>query len=630
VQAAKASMGVEEAAGAPRTQILNGVSAVFPPCMTGILGPSGCGKTSLLDIIAGRKTLGSVSGTVCVNGHSLDMEQRKQCIGYVTQEDVLQASATVWEVLAFHAAMRMPNSSTPQERALAVDATLETLRLSHRANTRIGSTDHKGVSGGEKRRVSIGIQLLAGCRAIVLDEPLSGLDSSSALLVLEALDRLVAERTHCVIMTVHQPSSRLLNKFSKILLLAPHGHLVYAGPRSSCIDHFESIGLPALPIGYSPAEYLLDVVTPSTGGPRELPSHRNAGELESGVASKNAAESSPRGPRLSQKSLEDREKTLKKRFDVSDLKTKSETRMKMLETSAGASSDVALPMVDEEERVGPCMQFFILLQRSCVNIFRVPALFFANIMVAFVVGLFIAGLFHNMATDLQGLISRSGLFFFALSFYMLSTITGLGTWQEARLLYLHERSSGAYHPTPYFLASTLSDILINRCVPVLIFACTMYWPANLRWHPVAMINFGAVLLLSSLCSSAIMACVALAFRRLPTAQLVGSMLCMCWMLLAGALLNAQTLGPLKWMLFLSPLSYAFDLLMINEFGRGAVFQINPRGLKVSVLFTGDQVLDQFVITEDDFAPQAMRLGAITVFALLLSYVLQRFFLKERR
>jgi len=199
-----------------------------------------------------------------------------------------------------------------------------------------------------------------------------------------------------------------------------------------------------------------------------------------------------------------------------------------------------------------------------------------------------------------------------------------------RLLYLHEKTSGAYGPTPYFLATFICDTMLNRFIPVLCFTLAIYWPSNLRWHPVAMLNFGCVVMLSSTCSAAIMSCIALIFRRLPTAQLVGSMLCMCWMLLAGALLNPGTLGELRWLLKFSPLNYAFDMLMINEFGRGAVFSINPRGLDVKVIFTGTQILDQFYVTEDDFHPQLVGLLVITSCALFVSYVLLRFFLKERR
>ena len=450
VQKAAKNLGVDmNALNAPRAQILDGVSNVFGPTLTGILGPSGCGKTSFLDILAGRKTLGTVSGDVFLNGRSLDMEERRRCIGYVTQEDVLQGSATAWEVLAFHAALRMPVGTTAIERSRAVDSMLDTLRLSHRADMRVGSSDHKGLSGGEKRRISIGIQLLAGCRVIVLDEPLSGLDSSSALLVLDALERLVANRNHSVIMTIHQPSSRLLNKFGHIMLLSPHGHLAYAGPRASCVDHFVSIGLQKLPMGYSPAEYLLDVVTPDASrGSVSSPSDVEKGKQDVTEAKNDDDEhASPRSG-LSRERLERREMRLENLFKKSDRYKKAEAKMRELEDKYknrdSSSTDEVLLSLTLKDRVSASFQFAVILQREVINSLRVPTLFLANAGISLSVGLFCAAVFHSMQTDLNGLISRSGLFFFAISYYMLSTITGLGLFQEARLLYLHEKTSGAY------------------------------------------------------------------------------------------------------------------------------------------------------------------------------------------
>ena len=419
VQKAAKNLGVDiNSINAPRAQILDGVSNVFGPTLTGILGPSGCGKTSFLDIIAGRKTLGTVSGDVYLNGRSLNVEERRRCIGYVTQEDVLQGSATAWEVLAFHAALRMPVGTTAIERSHAVDSMLETLRLSHRADMRVGSSDHKGLSGGEKRRVSIGIQLLAGCRVIVLDEPLSGLDSSSALLVLDALERLVANRNHAVIMTVHQPSSRLLNKFGHIMLLSPHGRLAYAGPRSSCVDHFVSIGLPKLPMGYSPAEYLLDVVTPdSNRGSVSSPSDVEKGDSKT----QDDRHESPRG--LSRERLERREMRLESLFKKSERFKKSEKKMRDLEdkykNDSSSSTDEVLLSLTSKDKVNATFQFAVILQREVVNSLRVPTLFLANVGISLGVGLFCAALFHSMQTDLDGLISRSGLFFFAISYVCL-------------------------------------------------------------------------------------------------------------------------------------------------------------------------------------------------------------------
>jgi len=213
---------------------------------------------------------------------------------------------------------------------------------------------------------------------------------------------------------------------------------------------------------------------------------------------------------------------------------------------------------------------------------------------------------------------------------MLGTLVAFGLWQEERLLYLHERSSGAYGPTPYFLANMLVDTALLRLVPVCVFSVILYWSAGLKWHPEAIVYFGVTLFLSSTCSAAPMACIATLVRRLPTAQLIGSMFAMCAMLLAGMLLNAGTLDKLKWLLKLSPLSYGFTILVINEFGRIKLYSIKPHGMDVDTALSGEQILDQFYIKKGDLNGAFVGLGIYTAVALILSYMLQRFYLKEKR
>eukprot|EP00939_MAST-03C_sp_MAST-3C-sp1_P000902 g902.t1 len=605
--------------GSRRTKILNSVTAAFGPAMNAIMGPSGCGKTSLLDIVAGRKTLGTIQGSVHINGKAVCVNLRKQCIGYVTQEDVLQASSTTRETLAFHAALRMPRCTTLRERALAVESMLKTLKLTKRADTRIGSVDHKGLSGGEKRRVSIGCALLGGTKTLVLDEPLSGLDSSSALTVLETLEKLVANRAHSVIMTVHQPSSRLFSKFHSVMLLSCRGRMVYSGSRRGCMEHFIKIGLPRPPSDYSVAEYLLDVVNPVTSTKMATLNGVDPLQLETGERNNDANVARTRAR------LERREKCLAKQFEMSSLYASIEALISSLESRASGAAirgaiepdgdengiggdleirvdnqDIELdcdefsPFVPTQRAKWP-MQFAVLIQRECREAIRSPTLALANIGLAAACGLCCAVLYHGMERSLPGLESRAGLMFFSLSYFMLSTIVTLGIMKEARLLYLHEHSSRLYDCFPYFVSRLLVDTLINRLVPVCIYAVLLYRSSNLRWEPKYMLNFGLILFVSSLCSAGVMSCVALTVRSLPTSQLVGAMIAMIWMLLSGLPVNSIVLGSLKWLLYLSPLNYSFNCLMINEFGDHTPYAINPKGMKSSTALTGNQILDQFDI-----------------------------------
>lgn len=180
--------------------ILDNVSGhVAPGHMMAILGPSGAGKTTLVEILAGKQKTGHISGQVSPAAGAR--------IAFVPQQDVLPPTLTVREALTFAAALRLPECVTPQERRLRVDEVIEQLGLNAVAKTRIGSGTRRGISGGEMRRVSIGLELVGRPDALILDEPTSGLDSVSAARVAEVLRSVAHDPEHpiAVIASIHQP-----------------------------------------------------------------------------------------------------------------------------------------------------------------------------------------------------------------------------------------------------------------------------------------------------------------------------------------------------------------------------------------------------------------------------------------
>lgn len=191
----------------PPKQILRDVSTDLPSrSLTAIIGASGSGKTSLLNAISHRvkDKAFQKSGTVYYesltpasnNGQS----PSSTGMAYVMQQDVLLPSLTVRETLQFAADLRLSTSRTKSERQAMVENVIQELGLVECAATRIGDDAHKGCSGGEKRRTSIGVQLLADQPVLILDEPTTGLDAASALQVVETLKAL-AKRGRTVIMT---------------------------------------------------------------------------------------------------------------------------------------------------------------------------------------------------------------------------------------------------------------------------------------------------------------------------------------------------------------------------------------------------------------------------------------------
>ncbi|KAL1121443.1 hypothetical protein V6Z11_D01G232700 [Gossypium hirsutum] len=198
--------------------ILNGITgAVNPGEVLALMGPSGSGKTTLLNLLGGRLIQSTVSGSITYNDQPYS-KFLKSRIGFVTQDDVLFPHLTVKETLTYAARLRLPKVLTRQQKEKrAVDVIYE-LGLERCQDTMIGGSFVRGVSGGERKRVCIGNEIIINPSLLFLDEPTSGLDSTTALRTIQTLQD-IAEVGKTVITTIHQPSSRLFHKFDKLILL---------------------------------------------------------------------------------------------------------------------------------------------------------------------------------------------------------------------------------------------------------------------------------------------------------------------------------------------------------------------------------------------------------------------------
>lgn len=258
-----------------------------------ILGPSGAGKTTLIELIAGKTKSGVYTGSIafppCAPGH-------RPRVAFVPQNDILPPMLTVREALTFAASLRLPESLTTSSKAALVSAIISKLGLDGVAETRIGATDGtgRGISGGEARRVSIGLELVGCPDILVCDEPTSGLDSVSAWRVVNVLKEVARgggvgvghqdlqghRKGVAVICSVHQPSSRLYHAFDSVLLLS-NGHALYSGPGGlTPVQYFMRMregggagtDVPPYEEGYNVADYLLEISSESPNIPRMPPS----------------------------------------------------------------------------------------------------------------------------------------------------------------------------------------------------------------------------------------------------------------------------------------------------------------------------------------------------------------------
>ncbi|KAK6128219.1 hypothetical protein DH2020_038023 [Rehmannia glutinosa] len=225
-------------------------------CITAVMGPSGAGKSTFLDGLAGRIASGSLLGRVSLDGVDVSPSLIKRTSAYIMQEDRLFPMLTVYETLMFAADFRLGSISRDEKRE-RVEKLIEQLGLSSSRNTYIGDEGTRGVSGGERRRVSIGVDIIHGPSLLFLDEPTSGLDSTSAHSVIEKVHD-IARSGSTVILTIHQPSSRIQLLLDHLIILA-RGQLMYQGSPKDVALHLGRLGR-KIPKGENAMEYFIDVV----------------------------------------------------------------------------------------------------------------------------------------------------------------------------------------------------------------------------------------------------------------------------------------------------------------------------------------------------------------------------------
>ncbi|GIL61808.1 hypothetical protein Vafri_18548 [Volvox africanus] len=242
-----------------------------PGRLLAIMGPSGAGKSTLLDILAcNSSSRGAVcEGLILVDGYTRNVRAFRGISCYVQQKDVLMSSATVREVLLTSALLKLPRSVPLARKRALVEDTIRELDLTTCADTLIGdeTIGLKGISGGQKRRASVGVELVKDPRVLFLDEPSSGLDSEMALSVVTTLVRL-ARKGRTVVCTIHQPNSDITECFDDFLLLSG-GRTVYGGLWSGAVDFFARNGF-SCPAFKNPTDYYMSIVTREEGAVETL------------------------------------------------------------------------------------------------------------------------------------------------------------------------------------------------------------------------------------------------------------------------------------------------------------------------------------------------------------------------
>uniref|UniRef100_M4CLY7 ABC transporter domain-containing protein n=1 Tax=Brassica campestris TaxID=3711 RepID=M4CLY7_BRACM len=240
-------------------QILRSVTGkIMPGRVSAVMGPSGAGKTTFLSALAGKSTGCTRAGLILINGKNESINSYKKITGFVPQDDVVHGNLTVEENLRFSARCRLSAYMPKAEKVLIIERVIESLGLQHVRDSLVGTVEKRGISGGQRKRVNVGVEMVMEPSLLILDEPTTGLDSASSQLLLRALRREAVEGVN-ICMVVHQPSYTMYKMFDDMILLAKGGLTAYHGSVKKIEEYFAGIGI-TVPDRVNPPDHYIDIL----------------------------------------------------------------------------------------------------------------------------------------------------------------------------------------------------------------------------------------------------------------------------------------------------------------------------------------------------------------------------------
>nr|XP_043614274.1 ABC transporter G family member STR2-like [Erigeron canadensis] len=661
--------------------LLNRITGYAPKgSITAVMGPSGAGKSTFLDGLAGRIASGSLKGKVSLDGSEMSPSLIKRTSAYIMQDDRLFPMLTVYETLMFAADFRL-GSITKAEKRQRVETLIEQLGLSSARNTYIGDEGTRGVSGGERRRVSIGVDIIHGPSLLFLDEPTSGLDSSSAQSVIEKVHN-IARSGSTVVLTIHQPSSRIQLLLDHLIILA-RGQLMYQGSPKDVGIHLGRLGR-KVPKGENPIEFLIDVIQlydqseygvdalaefvvtgkkpphlsddemsfPTPTPPRP---HRSSGKkfhLNQDMGFDHSVRSPWNNSKSwSQSGIIDSIKSTPSRYwnghkkpnparATSNYYTNSSDIVSR--TPTPHSSDYSL---NEDDYITPSMtadavtyrhlgpkfsnSFFaetwVLMRRNFTNIRRTPELFLSRLVVLTIMGFMMATMFKNPGRTMQGITNRLSFFIFTVCLFFFSSNDAVPAFIQERFIFVRETSHNAYRASSYTIAGLITYL------PFLLLQAAVY--AGLTWFALKLegpfMYFLIVLYVSLLSTNSFVVFVSSIVPNYILGYAAVIAFTALFFLFCGYFLNSHDIPPYwRWMNKISTMTYPYEGLLINEYQRHEVFGQTLIGTNV----TGIDILQSLQIYHEKdpkWTKVYIMLGWAVLYRILF-YIVLRFASKNQR
>jgi len=532
--------------------ILHEVSGYAAPGeILAMMGPSGSGKTTLLNCLSGRNPYNS--GVVSVNGRPLggaEMKRLMAKIAYVKQADIFFEHLTVRDQLGYTAMLRLPQAWTKQKKMEEVDRIIGLLRL-----TKVSNSEIRMLSGGEKKRLNIGTELLTNPEVLLLDEPTSGLDSTSAVALMKMLQGLARTANKTIITSIHQPSSALFASFDRLIMLA-EGHVVYFGRPLESLHYLREQNL-ACPDGYNAADHWMDLLVQDSAIEEEEEESR-----ETPATSTSTVDDDAESTKNSRPTSMTKRQQLIEGWDKEAIAEQIDLHVEQAETKR-LSLDMSMPdskKKNEEETskysTSWGLQYRVLVHRSLKN--SRSAIFTPiNLVKSCALGFTSGLLWWQMEYTESRVFDRSSYFFFTMTFWVFDAMfQSFLTFPTERNVVLKERSSGSYQLSAYFMGKTTSEMPARLVLPML-YMIISFWMASISTKFSMFIASTFISLLSVMAGEAIGLLIGATIYDADKGMTFMTVVSL-FLALVGGFFVENVPSFLEWSKFISPFKYSFD------------------------------------------------------------------------
>eukprot|EP00803_Ostreobium_quekettii_P003847 evm.model.scf_288.3 EVM.evm.TU.scf_288.3 scf_288:25718-48518(-) len=557
--------------------VLKGLDGAFTYReLVAIMGPSGAGKTTLLSALSGMSVRGQ--SVQMLDGHVLVNGRRRgpwvsSVMAFVPQDDLLMQSLTARECLTYSAVLRASRETEMKKINQRVLATISELGLERVANSQVGGGRKRlSISGGERRRVTIGMELVTKPRIVLMDEPTSGLDSSTALSLVTSL-KAVSCHGRLVVLSIHQPSQTIFSLFDRVMFLA-RGFQIYLGPPSGVSAFLSERHLPTPP-DTSAAEHMIESISDDT---------------------------------ILSKLLE---------WVRADQK-REEAQRTGGESAEGGTSGDEPSMAAEEVWVSRrrSSSLSVLFWRGFVDICRNPSLLLAHLCTSVFIGLGLGAVYYDLNLEFSGAQSRFGGFFFVLAFMSFTAATIVDTVHAEQLVVMREVKAGYYSLSSYVLTRSLLDAVLLRALPAVILCTPMYFMMGLQTGASRFLIFIFTAVSFNMVVGILAMAVTMLSSQPATASLVINTLLLVALVFGNFLVKIGSIPAwLQWLNHLSIIGYALRIMAVNEV-EGVTYTIDS-GTAGDIEVEGAFILQQLGIDSGHFSRDIALLSALSGASLLL-------------